>query len=405
MSIALLALLVLLPQEKISEATRKALDDYLRAPAASESPALVLAVKALKGNLTLATEAVRSHPPLTVVQPGTKHGLKFVSGGKEWEYSIRLPADYDGKKRFPVLVLPDHVTIGPEDGIATWQKAKEDVEKYILFRPVIIQHQKDPDRFPQDTTLRRDYAMAQVMADGLTHLRLNYAADADRIVMTGLSQAGYYTYVYAAALPDQFAGIIPESTGGTMVKPTILPLAANLKSVAVRVLHAKADEISPYADAEMMRDAIVQAGGKVDFITYEDADFPGDPGKRHPGPFLLRLNNVLPWGLDQKREIPSTFSRVIRYGVQGAEGRWRVAPPENIFKPKTVTCSEEKGVLTVKGSDAIYLVAPEDIIAKKTFQVGKTKIQPKADLQLLLRSFKALGDPRRLAAAEILVAP
>lgn len=105
------------------------------------------------------------------------------------------------------------------------------------------------------------------------------------------------------------------------------------------------------------------------------------------------------------RLLPGTLTRVVRYGVQGGEGRWRVAPPENIFKPKTVTCSEQKGVLTVKGSDAVYLVSPEDIIAKKTFQVGKTKVQPKADIQLLLRSFKALGDPKHLAAAEIPVAP
>ena len=83
MTVFVIALLALLPQEKVPEAVRKSLDDFLRAAPADEKPALTLALKALKGNLALAAEAVRSHPPLTAGTPGTQHGLKFSSGGKD----------------------------------------------------------------------------------------------------------------------------------------------------------------------------------------------------------------------------------------------------------------------------------------------------------------------------------
>jgi hypothetical protein len=46
-------------------------------------------------------------------------------------------------------------------------------------------------------------------------------------------------------------------------------------------------------------------------------------------------------------------------------------------------------------------VSPDDVLEGKAFTVNKKKIKPKADLELLLRSFKATGDLRRLAAAEI----
>jgi len=40
------------------------------------------------------------------------------------------------------------------------------------------------------------------MRDALVHLRLHYAADSGRISMTGLSQAGCYTWYYAVSFPD-----------------------------------------------------------------------------------------------------------------------------------------------------------------------------------------------------------
>ena len=390
---------------KVSDSMRSAVRDYLVADEKKETAALEKAVKAFKGDFASAAECISTLPPMLGARAGSHHGLKFQSGGQEWEYSVRLPKGYDGKKRFPVLVLPDHGSVSPKDGIAFWEGHKES-EEYILFRPVIVKYQEDAVRFPDRQFFALDMAIAARMKDALRALRLNHAVDHDRFVMTGLSQAGYYTWYYAISFPDEFAAIVPESSGGTAVK-TLIMSGRNLTNLNIRILHTDGDAITPIADAEAMKRSIEEAGGKVEFIKYADADYPKGtpPPKRHPGPHHLRIENVLPWGLKQKRVTPTVFTRLLRYQQQGNEGRWRLTPPKTPTEPVTVTCSEVGGVLTVAGAQAAYLVAPADVVAGRTFEVAGKKIVPKGDISLLLKTFKASGDPARAAGAELTVKP
>lgn len=375
--------------------------DYLKAGQKEEKAALDAAVKAFKGNLRQALDAVRAVGPLSSLRAGVYHDLKFKSGSMEWDYSIRLPKDYDGTKRCPVLVLPDHGSVGTNAGIGFWEQDTENIEKFILFRPVIIKYQQDAARFPDQKPMAIDAAIAGVMKDALVHLRLQYAVDADRLTMTGLSQAGYYTWYYAVSFPDQFAAIIPESSGGGVVPAFIHPLAGNLRSVAVRILHTRGDTITPYEHAELMAGALRNAGAKVELTTYTEADYSPPNARLHPGPHDLRLKNVLPWALDRRREWTDGSMRVLRYPQQGFEGRFRILSPIDPLKPRAVTCREEKGELSVQGAEAVYQVSPDHVLEGRQFIVNRKKIKPKADVELLLRSFKATGDLHRLAAAEI----
>ena len=67
----------------------------------------------------------------------------------------------------------------------------------------------------------------------------------------------------------------------------------------------------------------------------------------------------------------------------------------------TVAFSEKDGVLSCDAPGAAYLVSPADVLAQKVFRVGAREVRPKADLRLLLTSFKATGDTGRMVAAEI----
>ena len=379
--------------------------DFLKADAKDEKAALDTAVKSFKGNFKQALDSVRAVAPLSSLPPGVHHDLKFKSGKQEWDFSIRLPKEYDGSRRFPVLVLPDHASVSANAGIGFWEQDQENVEKVILFRPVIIKHQEDPSRFPDQKPMAVNAAIAGVMKDALVHLRLHFAVDADRLFMTGLSQAGFYTWYFAVSFPDQFAAIIPESSGGPVVPLWIQPLAGNVKAVAVRILHTKGDAITPYEHAELMADAVRKAGAKVELTTYTETDYSRPNAKLHPGPHDLRLKNVLPWLLDHKREPASSPARVLWYPQQGWEGRFRIAAAVESAKPRAVSCREEKGELSVQGADAVYLVSPEDVLEGKQFTVSKKKLKPKPDVELLLRSFKSTGDLRRLTAAEIPLKP
>lgn len=375
--------------------------DYLKAGPKEEKAALDAAIKSFKGNLKSALDAIRAVRPLSPLTAGVHHDLKFKSGSIEWDYSIRLPKDYDGTKRFPVLVLPDHGSVGAKPGISFWESDAENVEKVILFRPIIIKYQQDVARFPDQKSISQDAAIAGVMKDALVHLRLHYAVDPDRLYLTGLSQAGYYTWYYAVSFPEQFAAIVPESSGGGVVPAFIQPLAGNLKSMAVRILHTKGDKITPYEHAELMLDLLTKAGGKAELITYTESDYPAPSANLHPGPANLRLKNVLPWLLDHRRQPTESPMRVLRYPQQGLEGRFRILSPIDPAKPRAVTCREEKGELSVQGADAVYQVSPDHVLEGRQFTVTKKKIKPKPDVELLLRSFKSTGDLQRLAAAEI----
>ncbi len=385
----------------VAPALHTALTGYLRATKRGKAKAeLKRALTLLGDDLALAVKALRSLGPLRNAKPGTEHARTFQSGKQAFEYSIHLPAGYDGTKRFPVLVLPDHGAVGPEAGIGFWV-GKVDADKYVLFRPVIVKHQENRKIFKDQGTYTRESAIATVMNDALAHLRLHYAVDPARFSMTGLSQAGFYSWYYALSFPDQFAAIIPESAGGGALTKHA-PLAPNLRDMHVRILHHPDDQITPYKDAVLMKDAI--GGSKIELISYKDSDYPGAPfPKRHPGPHNKRIMNVLPWAHEHKRTIPASVTRVMRYSQQGFEGRWRITPPKKPKKPVTVTCTNEDGVLSADHKGVRYLVSPEDILGGTTFQVGSKDVKPKADIALMLKLFKASGDLERLVAAEIKV--
>src|SRR5688572_9358750 len=131
--------------------------------------------------------------------------------------------------------------------------------------------------------------------------------------MTGLSQVGFYTWYIAVSFPDQFASIVPESAGGSIVATFIQPFAVNLKSVSVRILHTRGDQRTPYEHAELMAQAIRNAGGRVELITFTAADYPTPNEQFHRVPLKKRLENVLACTLEQKRELPAGFSRELRY--------------------------------------------------------------------------------------------
>ena len=277
------------------------------------------------------------------------------------------------------------------------------VEKLILFRPVICKHKGDKTRFPEQQFFKIDGALAVVMRDALRHLRLHYAVDHDRFVMTGLSQAGYYSYYYALSFPDEFAGIVPESAGGMGVRAAIRPLARNLAGMRVKILHAEGDKVTPFADAESMRGAITDAGGKVEFVKFTASDYRRPNPSQHPTPHSSRIENVLPFVLECQRSLSDKIDRVVRYPQQGGEGRFRVDAPQAIQGVFELQAANDKGSLSSNRDGTVYLVAPGDLLAKRKFKVGRKRVTPKADIGLLLRSFRECPDPGRLVAAEIKV--
>lgn len=151
-------------QGRVSKELAEAVVDYLRCEAAEEPAAMAKVVELSGGDIATVAQALRTHPPLTQAGPAVYHGLTFSSGGREWEYSIRLPSGYDGSTPFAVLLLPDHALVDPEAGIDFWTQ-HPDADHYILFRPVILKYKEDKSRFPDQQFFAVDQAIAAVMKE------------------------------------------------------------------------------------------------------------------------------------------------------------------------------------------------------------------------------------------------
>ena len=96
------------------------------------------------------------------------------------------------------------------------------------------------------------------------HLVARLPADADRVLMTGLSMGGIGTWNYAVDYPDRLAGIAPVSGIGDIDR------AARVARLPIWAFHGARDDAVPIAGEREMVDAVRAAGGNVRFTVYPD---------------------------------------------------------------------------------------------------------------------------------------
>lgn len=86
-------------------------------------------------------------------------------------------------------------------------------------------------------------------------LETEYAIDASRRYVTGLSMGGFGTFDVLAKRPEFFAAAAPMSGGGDPTR------AASMKDVPTWVFHGSQDSIVPANSSRVMVDALRNAGG------------------------------------------------------------------------------------------------------------------------------------------------
>ena len=96
----------------------------------------------------------------------------------------------------------------------------------------------------------------------LDEIVANYAVDAARVYLTGLSMGGYGTWSMAMTYPELFAAIAPICGGG-------LPeFISELKDVPVWAFHGAEDDAVKLEAGQRMVDALRACGGNVRFTVY-----------------------------------------------------------------------------------------------------------------------------------------
>jgi predicted peptidase len=102
----------------------------------------------------------------------------------------------------------------------------------------------------------------EVLKPLLDSILAEYAVDADRVYLTGLSMGGYGAWAMGIAHPEMFAAVVPVCGGGEPEK------VCALKNVPVWTFHGDADMVVKISESVQMVEALQACGGDVQFTVY-----------------------------------------------------------------------------------------------------------------------------------------
>ncbi len=148
----------------------------------------------------LARMAALLPAPTTTVPPNQLTPLDAARAPNESApYFVQLPPDYDRRRQYPLLVALVGRPETPEQYAKLWSGAAAD-HGWILVVP-----KPPPGDAEYGYSLEEHLRLAAILRDA----RLRFAVDADRVALTGHGTGGVAAWDYAAAHPDEFAGLVP----------------------------------------------------------------------------------------------------------------------------------------------------------------------------------------------------
>ncbi len=181
--------------------------------------------------------------------------VKTEAGDRK--YALYVPDDYDGTKRFPVILFLHGAGERGEDGV---RQAQVGLGSAVFNRPhgipaLVV--------FPQaKQTWAAGSADSNAALKALDDVLANFAGDPQRVVLTGLSMGGSGSWQLAAARPEKFAAVLPICGRG---KPQD---AAKLASLPVWSFCGDADRAETVLNMRAMVEALKHAGATPRITEY-----------------------------------------------------------------------------------------------------------------------------------------
>jgi predicted peptidase len=189
-------------------------------------------------------------------EPEITRGMLFGQATAEGE-TLRsvtyVPADYDGKREWPMIVFLHGKGECGTDGL---RHVGQGLGTAIIGNPsewpfVVLMLQK-PDFEKQWEAY--DAAVMAAIDDAAKRYRI----DASRVYLTGLSQGGAGTWAIGSRHPERFAAIAPICGYGDPAK------VAALASMPVWAFHGESDKVVPVAQSIALVQAVRSAKSAAD---------------------------------------------------------------------------------------------------------------------------------------------
>jgi pimeloyl-ACP methyl ester carboxylesterase len=207
------------------------------------------------------------------------------------DYLLYLPYDYgqDPARQWPLIVF---LHGSGERGYDATEVAANGLPQLLTTRPDFPFIVLSPQVPPEETW----NTQLSVLNALLNRIQADYAVDATRVYLTGMSMGGFGAWAMALRYPQRFAALVPIA-GGWDSESDVLPRnICDIKDMPVWVFHGQQDTIVLPKKDEMMVDALRQCGSTVQFTVYPDADHKAsfEMAYAEPGLYAWLLEQHLP---------------------------------------------------------------------------------------------------------------
>lgn len=193
------------------------------------------------------------------------------SSGKTIPYRLFVPAKYDSRKKYP-LVLWLHggggrgsdnekqITDGNTKGATVWAESRNQ-SRYPAF--VVAPQCPEGEMWTTIQPEVKSTEWLRLAVELIKELQKSYTIDADRIYVAGQSMGGYATWALLAEYPKMFAAAIPICGGGNESD------AADLTDTPIWAFHGELDRSVKVERSRDMIAAIKKAGSKPKYTEYK----------------------------------------------------------------------------------------------------------------------------------------
>ena len=184
-------------------------------------------------------------PAAAPVDPGS--GIqRYDAEGPRGAYTCYVPEYYRADHTWPVLLTPHGGSGNDEDFVWTWLK-------YAKSRGYLLVSAKafGPTWFPWD---------APSLLHILDEVQARYHVDPDRILLTGLSDGGSFSYEVGFAWPERFRGL---AVVAGILRPHQRSVQAS--QLPVYIAHGERDQLFPVSYIRLVVDKLREWGHDVTY--------------------------------------------------------------------------------------------------------------------------------------------
>ena len=260
-------------------------------------------------------EAVlRASYPGDAYQAGFTKGVEFSSRDRKWTYTVHMPSKKP-TELLPLVIDIGHSTVTDVEGVMnTWMDIAGAKESVIYVRTDVLNGLYASKDYDQWSAFRSPAGkpnmdtLASVLLDAIADAAKRFPVDPDRVYVQGISQTGFWAWYLGMFAPNRFATVIPVASRTLHVRH----YPESFMNARVHILHGTADNVCPFADAELMEGKLKEAGVECQFTRVANGP--------HMGITFGKWRDVWPTVSKQKRE--TRYPKKIAATLLSPQRRW-----------------------------------------------------------------------------------